>query len=336
MIQESYITDGNKFDNVDSLIVWHGPKQDWIIATAKHTNSLFVYEAKDGTLLRKIDDVGVEMNRPNGIALFPDKDLLVIVERDGHKAQLLTLPDFKSILTFGDNDLIRPYGAAIQQTGPDSYNIFITDNYMDLEWSLKHNAMKYKKVPPAAKLNKRVHQYSVSVKGNGSSAKVVEPAKLVEKFGETSGRGVLHIVESIMIDEPHSRILIADEHKSSYNIKIYDAKTKRFTGHLIGQDQIFKNDPEGFVIYYCPEKSRGFYIFTEQLSDLTKFHIFDRQTLKYQGTFTGTETKKTDGVAITQQKVGNFKDGLFFAVHDDSKVSAFSLTDIIKTFDLKC
>jgi hypothetical protein len=208
---------------------------------------------------------------------------------------------------------------------------------MDLEFSPKHNAMKYKKVPADSKLNKRVQHYTVKIKGNGPNAKASGDAKLVEKFGDTKPPGVLHIVESIMIDEQHNRLLIADEHQADFNIKIYDLKTKKFTGQLIGHDfKLFDNDPEGFVIYFCPDKSQGFYIFTDQLSDLTKFHIINRADLKYLGTFTGKETKKTDGVTLTQKAMGSFQDGLFLAVHDDSKVSSFSVTDIIKAFNLQC
>jgi 3-phytase len=260
--------------------------------------------------------------------------LLVVVERDGHKAQIVTLPDFKSILTFGTEELKRPYGAAIQKVAHAKYEIFITDNYMDLEFSPKHNTMKYKKVPEDSKLGKRVHSYAVHI---NNANHVIGKAEIVAKFGATSGPGVLHIVESIMIDEPHNRLLIADEYFKDFNIKIYNLDTKQFSGQLIGHDFKFENDPEGFVLYQCPnDPKQGFYIFTDQLSDLTKFHIVKRSNLEYIGTFTGKETKKTDGVTLTQKQIGKYNQGIFLAVHDDSKVSAFSVSDIMKTFQLNC
>ncbi|KAL0480362.1 phytase [Acrasis kona] len=332
VIPEVYITEGNRFDNIDSVVALQIENNHRIIATAKKTGSLFIYDLENGRLISQITETGTIMSRPNGIASFPDKNIIVIVERDGHKCQLISYPDFRSIATFGQSDLKRPYGAAVRKIRDNVYHIYVTDNYMDLEYSEKHKEMKYKKLPPDSQLGQRVKLYEVTtLEGNYN-------IKLIHQFGETTGEGVLHVVESIMVDEPNNRLLIADEHTNHLDVKIYDLNTHQFGGHIIGKEPIkFESDPEGFVTFNCPNyESKGWYFLTDQLSTLTKFHIIDRSTLHYVGTFTGETTKKTDGVAISQVPLKDYKQGLFLAVHDDSKVSAFSNQHILDVMGLKC
>jgi 3-phytase len=58
--------------------------------------------------------------------------------------------------------------------------------------------------------------------------------------------------------------------------------------------------------------------------------------MDYVGTFTGEATANTDGVAWTPQSFPGFPSGAFFAVHDDSAVSAFDWRDIVGALGLDC
>jgi 3-phytase len=104
--------------------------------------------------------------------------------------------------------------------------VYVTDNY----------AMPDESVPPDSLLGERVRQYRVTVTGGGLRA---EP---VRAFGDISGPGVLKVVESIALDLPNYRVLIAEELETGSHIKVYTPEGK-LTGQIIGGG--FGNFPSG-------------------------------------------------------------------------------------------
>ena len=72
-----------------------------------------VYYAKaDGS---SIKEAIFPLERPNGIAVVDD--LAFVVERDNHRIQAFTLPDFTSVGTFGASVLRLPYGLVVERAG---------------------------------------------------------------------------------------------------------------------------------------------------------------------------------------------------------------------------
>ncbi|NHN20667.1 phytase, partial [Bacillus amyloliquefaciens] len=88
--------------NIDSPAAWRAPDgRLWLIAPAKATDKLVVYDGSTGQPLRDVGSSGTapgQFDRPNGIAVLDD--LLWIVERDNHRVQVLSLPDFAPLATF--------------------------------------------------------------------------------------------------------------------------------------------------------------------------------------------------------------------------------------------
>lgn len=311
ILNEKYQTERNENDNVDSPAFWKGKNGEaWLISTAKSTDLLIVDDAVSGKNIMRIGSKGTglgKFKRPNGIAVIDS--FLFVVERDNHRVQVLTLPSFRSIGTFGDSLLLKPYGIFVskEETG---YNVFITDNY------------EFAKdiIPPDSLLGKRVHKYFVNVSNN--SLKV----KLLRYFGETKGTGVLRIVESIYGDTQKNIVLIAEEDTSRSEIKIYDMEG-RFLDSTFGKG-VFKGQIEGIALY--EENDNGFWIITDQSHYENIFHIFERTTFRHLCAFKGAETTNTDGIWLTKQSFGNFVEGALFAVHNDGNVSAFDLAEIKK------
>jgi len=301
------------------------------------------------------------MLRPNGVFLFPTLNnqppsLVAVVERDGHKVQILSLPSFQPVYTFGQNVLKRPYGLAIQSLSmnqidkekkvrTEKYRIFVTDNFMEQQYDAVKGKMSFSKLPPIDELDGRVKVFLATVEINSENDNAVRVASVQyeRSFGENEvgDRGVLKVVESIVVDPQYNRLLIADEHESSWDVKIYDLDTLRFSGDTLGnkmdetQLMKFNAEPEGIALYAC-SPTEGYYIFTEQLLSLTRFHVLNRRDFKYLGTFTGHVTRKTDGIAVTNQSFGEYKGGMFVAIHDDSSVSAWKWSDIADALGLSC
>lgn len=311
VIKESFSTLRDESDNVDSPAVWHGAGgENWILATAKEGNAIIVYDAATGKKISSFGKYGTmpgELSRPNGIAVIDNYAL--VVERDNHRVQVFTLPEFNSLGFFGETVLRKPYGITIDYF-EGQYNLFITDNY----------EMDDESTPPADSLGRRVHHFTFTVEdGNLTTSHVMA-------FGEISGDGVLFKVESILLDREYNRLLIADEHEEHRNVKIYNLNGE-FTGNVVPHIYFFY-EPEGIVLWECRDDKSGYYIMTDQGKISNTFQVFDRATLEYIGGFSGEITRNTDGIAITQKSFGDFSNGALYPVHDDGSLTAFDWNEI--------
>jgi 3-phytase len=317
-LRESWMSARDTLDNIDSPAVWHGPEgEHWVLSTAKATDVLVVNDAATGALVRRLGAGGTgpgQMQRPNGIAITDD--LAFVVERDNHRVQVFRLPGFEPLGTFGEKDLRLPYGIALYAEAPGRFVVYVTDNY----------EMPDESVPPDSLLGERVRQYRVTVGEPGLRA---EP---IRAFGDTSGPGVLKVVESIAVDLPNQRLLVAEELETGSHIKVYTPEGK-FTGQIIGQG-LFPNQAEGIILYACGDTA-GYWIATDQAMTINTFHVFDRATLRHLGSFRGDSTLNTDGIALTQRGFANFPSGAFYAVHNDGNVAAFSWAAIADALGLR-
>jgi 3-phytase len=77
-VSETYRSSGYPADDVDSLAVWHGPAgEHWVLATAKATHRLLVFEATSGEL---VNTFGGEGDR---VGVLANGDALIVTDNDG-------------------------------------------------------------------------------------------------------------------------------------------------------------------------------------------------------------------------------------------------------------
>src|SRR3546814_1083575 len=120
-------------DVCSSDLTW--PTEDghaWLVATAKSSHSLVVVDADTGERLRSVGGKGDrpgEFLRPNGIAIYGNH--VFVAERDNHRVQVLLLPDFTPLGTFGTDQLRSPYGLWIHESAPGEYEVYVTDSFME-------------------------------------------------------------------------------------------------------------------------------------------------------------------------------------------------------------
>lgn len=320
-VLERYVSAESPQDELDSLATWQTEDgHTWLIASAKSTHRLVVFDADTGKRLR---DVGVEgkelgqFDRPNGVAVYGD--YLFVVERDNHRVQLFSLPDFKPVGSFGEKELRSPYGLWLTETEPGELEAYVTDSFM--------YGKKFDEVPPLAELDQRVRRYRVQFDQNGRLRSSYGGA-----FGDTSEAGGLRMVESIAGDPGNDRLLIADEdrrHESTLREYSFSGK---YTGRSLPQDS-FAAEAEGVALWTCTNGG-GYWIAVDQLAPLTVFHLFDRATLEPRGSFEGETTAHTDGVALHAATTKAFPNGALFAVHDDKSVTAFDLAEVVRVLGL--
>ncbi|MBU8976628.1 phytase [Lysobacter sp. MMG2] len=320
-VLERYVSPESAQDELDSLATWTAEDgATWLIATAKSTHRLVVFDADSGQRLRDVGGEGAkpgEFNRPNGIAVYGD--YAFVVERDNHRVQVLSLPDFKPVGSFGDKQLRSPYGIWLTETEPGELEVYITDSFM--------YGKKFDEVPPLAELDQRVRRFRVQFDQAGRLR-----STYAGSFGDTTQEAGLRMVESIAGDPGNDRLLIADEdrrHESTLREYSFSGK---YTGRSLPQDS-FGAEAEGVALWSCADGS-GYWIAVDQLAPLTIFHLFDRATLEPRGSFEGETTAHTDGVALHAASTKTFPSGALFAVHDDKSVTAFDLAEVARVLQL--
>lgn len=325
-VDEAWVSAPTSGEELDSLATW--PADDgrtWLIATGKSSHRLLVYDADSGQQLRTVGDEGTalgQFERPNGVAVFGDH--LFVVERGNHRVQVLALPDFTPLGSFGDDILRSPYGIWLNETEPDELEAYITDSFM--------YGKQFDVVPPLAELDQRVRRFRVQFDQTGQLR-----AAYGGSFGDTHEDTALRMVESIAGDPANDRLLIADESMSDQSTRHASTLREytfsgRYTGHSLPQDS-FTAQAEGVVLWSCPDGG-GYWIAVDQLAPLTIFHLFDRATLAPRGSFEGNVTAHTDGVALHAAGTPRFPGGALYAVHDDKSVTAFDLRDVVRTLGL--
>ena len=325
-IPERYLSVSSPGDELDSLATW--PAEDgstWLIASAKASHSLAVYDADTGERLREVGRKGAgpgEFLRPNGVAVYGNH--LFVAERDNHRVQVFELPGFEPLGTFGAKDLTSPYGLWIHEAAPREYEVYVTDSFM-------HGA-DHDVVPPLEQLDRRVRRYRVTFEDARRFSVRDEGA-----FGDTTEAAALRIVESIAGDPAQQRLLVADEFTSDRgDRRTSSLREYTFDGQPTGRELpagTFEAEAEGVALWSCTPDS-GYWVAADQRFPQTHFLLFDRDTLAPRGSFMGEVTAGTDGIALHAAATTNFPAGALFAVHDDKAVAAFDLGDVVRALEL--
>ena len=252
-VREVFLTDPLPALEIDSVAAWIAPDgAPWLISTAKETHQLVVHDGDTGAFVRTVGTRGAapgEFDRPNGIAVFADR--VFVVERDNRRVQVLSLPDFTPLLSFGADELRSPYGLWLHETSPGQLELFVTDSFMA--------DYRTETVPPMHELDQRVKRYRMSLDTP------VPTVTLAGRFGDTTEAGALRMVESIAGDPAHDRLLIAEEDvRVGTTLRVY-----RMDGTYTGQDlppRHFRAQAEGVALLRGRAVS-GYWITGDQSSE---------------------------------------------------------------------
>ena len=329
MVPEIWVSPPSPGDELDSLAVWPGEGgTPWVIATAKSSHRLVVFDGETGQRLRAVGERGAmpgQFDRPNGVAVFGD--LLLVAERDNHRVQVFRLPEFKPLLAFGGEILRAPYGLWLHESAPGQLEVFVTDSYMVRAGNgeLSDDKENDWVPPPLAELGERVKRFRLDHDGAGTPS-----ATYLGAFGDTGPAGALRMVESIAGDIALDRLLIAEEDpRSTRTLREY-ALDGRYRGRDLPG---FVADPEGVALWDCDGSEGGYWIAVDQLKP-TLFRVFARDSLRQVGSFSGDATANTDGIALYAAATPRFPAGVLYAVSEDLSLAAFDLGEIARVLDL--
>jgi 3-phytase len=326
-IAERYVVGDLGKEELDSLATWAAPDgRTWLIASGKATDRLSVFDADTGAHLRTVGGPGRaagQFDRPNGVAVLQagKQALLFVVERDNHRVQVFGLPDFAPLAVFGAGRLRSPYGIWVHAPTPGRIDAYVTDSFMYGE--------RFDVVPPLPELVQRVRRFRLALDEGRIDAQDAGD------FGDTSEAGALRLVESLAGDPAHGRLLIADEATGPAprrsNLREYTLDG-RFTGRSLPEGS-FDAEAEGIALWSCGGDT-GYWVAVDQLFPLTRFHLFDRKTLRWHATWQGRTTANTDGIALHTAPTRAFPHGALFAVHQDKAIAAFDLGDVARALRL--
>jgi len=314
-VTEVFVTESKPDENVDSIGI-HKGEETLAFVTGKGSHQLIVFDIADGSRKQTAGVLsgGTAMGdfmRPNGIQVIDD--LVLVVERDNHRVQVLRAPGLEPLAAIGTDDLIRPYGLTCF-AGDEGYELYVTDDY-ELEEGAEI---------PADYYTRRIKQFRFRVTGDEVEA------ERVAVFGDADGEGQLTKVESILADHEKNRLLIAVEQGPSPGIKVYDLEG-RFTGESL-DTSAFRGEPEGLALYITDKHQ--LLVTTDQRDLVTVFHLYDRASLAHLTSFRGEKTANTDGIAVLSEAVPGYPAGVLLAIHDDQALSAFSWADVIDALGL--
>lgn len=304
------------------VAVGRGQRDDHQVATAKASDQLVVYDGDSGQRLRTVAGPGAELgqlSRPNGIATIDDR-FAFVVERDNHRVQMFSLPDFTPLLAFGQEQLQQPYGLWVRPLD-DGYEVLVSDAYMAGE-----DAQGDDIVPPLEQLDRRFQRYQVRQAADQWSATASGA------FGDTSAAGAIRVPESLFGDVDNNRLLVAEEDvPTGTRLREYDLQGK-YLGRDVGTGN-YVAQAEGIALLRCADGS-GWWLASDQFADRTVFHLFERRSLEHVGSFAGEATGLTDGVWLDPRGDARFPQGAFYASHLDQGVAAFDWRDIATALEL--
>ncbi|MBP7368086.1 MAG: phytase, partial [Pseudoxanthomonas sp.] len=322
VVKEAFITAATPEDNIDSPASWLQDGKRMLVATAKASDQLVVYDGDSGQRLRTVAGPGAELgqlSRPNGIATIDDR-FAFVVERDNHRVQMFSLPDFTPLLAFGQEQLQQPYGLWVRPLD-DGYEVLVSDAYMAGE-----DAQGDDIVPPLEQLDRRFQRYQVRQAADQWSATASGA------FGDTSAAGAIRVPESLFGDVDNNRLLVAEEDvPTGTRLREYDLQGK-YLGRDVGTGN-YVAQAEGIALLRCADGS-GWWLASDQFADRTVFHLFDRRSLEHVGSFAGEATGLTDGVWLDPRGDARFPQGAFYASHLDQGVAAFDWRDIATALEL--
>ena len=322
VVKEAFVTASTPEENIDSPASWLQDGKRMLVASAKATDQLVVYDGDTGQRLRTVGGTGTalgQLQRPNGVATIDDRYLFV-VERDNHRVQMFQLPDFTPLLAFGADALQQPYGLWVQPKG-EGYEVLVSDAYMAGE-----DAQGEDIIPPLAQLDRRFRRYELTQAGGKWTARDAGA------FGDTGAAGAIRVPESLFGDAANNRLLVAEEDVPTGTLlREYDLQG-RYLGRDVGKGQ-YVAQAEGIALMRCADGS-GWWVASDQFADRTVFHLFDRRSLAHVGSFAGEVTGLTDGVWLDERGDARFPQGVLYASHLDLGVAAFDWRDIAAALKL--
>jgi 3-phytase len=267
--------------NVDSMAFWIAPRtsESLVLVTEKAGNEVMVFRANGkAEFVRRFG----QFQRPNAIVVVQN----VKLGKNKMDLAFITERDANKVSVYSIPQFEK-VGEFAQEV-PQPMGISIYRN---------KNELRAFVVAKRAEGNEKVIRFRITHENGkvGGTREVSFGAELAPNQ------------ETVFVDPKTAMVYVADE--IARNIKIYnlDGVLQKTFG-----DGIFQAQVEGIALAEC--RGRRLLIATDQL-EVSEFEIFDLKDHRHLGTVK-TTASRTDGIALTQARLPDFKNGLFVAQTD--------------------
>jgi 3-phytase len=322
-IQHTLATESVRTDPDDPAIWIHSkqPELSLLICTDKvaRIGGLYVFNL-DGKIVQHIDNI----DRPNNVDVEYDFrinqtvsiDLVVLTERGQKRLRIFTIDPLTrqlseltgsntSVFTDSQGDFSAPMGIGLYKR-PSDGTIY---------------AIVSRKSGP-----KRDYLAQYELIWNGRTIDL----KWVRFFGDFEGAEI----ESIIVDDQLGLVYYSDE---GYGIRKYNVDpnhSQKEQIDFINTTGLWQGDSEGLALY-ATSNTNGYLIMTDQISNGSIFHIYERQGKNMYVKSVRTLADSTDGIEATSQRLNeNFPRGLMITMNEIAKnFLIYDWRQIEKEFD---
>lgn len=296
--------------NIDTIEFWKAPDitESLMFVTSKDASVVEVWKYPFGTTDEQtpLTHTTLEPDNAevNGIQVDQDTDLLYIsVGSPNSFVCVFTLPDLEFVKNFGSSSNSyhsEPNLTLLNLTNGDK-NLYVSaDNIV------------------------YIHDVSDASSQNFGD--------LLSSFSPIQG------LETMQADDFYQNLIIPDEHNTT-GIYAYHPDGTHYPS--AGQNNFGTNtiqgDGEGILIYNCStgssDQGDGFIVVSDQLTPLTQYEFYDRETWEYFGNMKVTGVSNTDGVASFPYFIPNYPMGVFAAINNDATTVLVSWEKIFNEID---
>lgn len=315
--REAFRVEQPKTGKAGHAAIWNGPaSQNWLLITDKEKGKVIVLDAATGQRITMFREPAIgrgQLQNPTAIAVADT--FTIVLDRETHKIEVFSLPGFEYMGAFTHEKINEPRAITFSKIN-GGYELFVSGICPDE----KEESM------PDKRSYYQVHHFKLKIEDD-----TIETTHL-NTFGDNSGEGMLYKAETLLLDRPMNRLLIADQYNMKRNIKIYTPDGK-FTGQVI-PSKYFKYQPKGMALWSRDSDTSGYYITTDQDVMNNHFLVFDRKTLNYSGRFEGEITRNTNDITLTRQTMGQFPHGVFYTLNAENSITAIEWNTIASALDL--
>lgn len=311
-LSEAFWTPFDPADGISGLATWQGPGgQHWLFAAGTKADRLLLFEAASGERKLYVGQTGTALGQMAGpVAVATTSDLLFVVEAGNHRIQVLGLPDFTLLGTFGDAELKRPIGLVILPMTDGTLQALVLDG-----------ATAAPGQPTAAELAARLRRFSLVREGYTIRATALA--------GEapSSGPGALVAPLSAVWDYAQNRLLVLDQRGDAPVLVALDGAGQfQEAISLAGA-----GSPRSLT--YLPCGNGGFWLLGEDSAGRSQVRILDAATFAPRGVFRSRTAVNATGLAAIATTPAQ-PAGAVYLSNDGKGAVAFDWAEVSKVLGI--
>jgi 3-phytase len=311
-LSETFWTPFDAADGVSGLASWKGPGgEHWLFAAGSKADRLLLFDAATGERKLYVGQTGNalgQMSKP--VAFATTADLLFVVEAGNRRIQVLGLPEFTLLGTFGETQLKQPVSVVVTPMTDGSLQALVLDV-----------ATASPGQPTAEELASRVQRFTLVREG------YTIRTSYLGSGAPTSGPGALLAPLAAAWDYAQNRLLVLDERGDAPVLVALDA-----AGQF--QEAIsLAGAGEPRSLGFLPCGNGGYWLLGEEASQRSQVRVLDAATFAPRGVFRSRTATNAVGLAALTSTPAQ-PGGAVYLGNNGQGAVAFDWAEVSKVLNL--